>query len=101
MMLGVAVVTALLLAAVVTDRLFRVNLRTHVPSLVAAAWRLDRAAGGGGGSSGPVARSLTQQFTVRMNTFRRNDDLKKSVDKFSECPAVAQIQVRRVATIHE
>ncbi|KAG5178560.1 exostosin, partial [Tribonema minus] len=32
-------------------------------------------------------------FTVRMNTFRRNDDLKRSVDNYALCPAVTRIQI--------
>jgi len=34
-----------------------------------------------------------RQFTVRMNTFRRNHDLKVSVDSIAQCGAVAQIQI--------
>jgi len=37
--------------------------------------------------------SDSEKFTIRMNTFRRNELLKLSIDSISKCPGIAQIQI--------
>ena len=39
------------------------------------------------------AHELTEKYTVRMNTFRRNDLLKKTVEHYHTCPRVHEIQI--------
>ncbi|CAN0060078.1 unnamed protein product, partial [Hapterophycus canaliculatus] len=43
--------------------------------------------------SGGLGSSTEKTFTVRMNTFRRNDLLKRSAEHLASCDCVEQIQV--------
>jgi Glycosyl transferase family 64 domain len=72
---AIAITVGCLITLTVAYRFLAVDINLHSPQQASP-----------GGLS-------TRKFTVRMNTFRRNAELKRSIDHLSLCPAVAQIQV--------